>query len=208
MQKKLLIGLATVLFVFGMAGIASATLYTYDFGSMGYAEGTNFENRTIDAATFTSEAGDLHYTDNCGAGIFNGYGATGDIYISFSEPVDWLSFTAGDGGGDYDAFAVSLYEFDTNNFIGTWNSDVFGGSNEPEWFTLNISMSNIGSISFDPANSGILPGELGPPAVGGVILTNFSYNTETTPVPEPATMLLFGTGLTGLVGSRIRRKKK
>jgi len=27
-------------------------------------------------------------------------------------------------------------------------------------------------------------------------------------VPEPTTMLLFGTGLAGLAGSRIRRKKK
>jgi hypothetical protein len=31
---------------------------------------------------------------------------------------------------------------------------------------------------------------------------------DPAPVPEPTTMLLFGTGLAGLMGSRIRRKKK
>jgi hypothetical protein len=42
--------------------------------------------------------------------------------------------------------------------------------------------------------------------VNGTI-TSFQAPTE-TPVPEPATMLLFGTALAGFAGSRIWRRKK
>jgi len=37
---------------------------------------------------------------------------------------------------------------------------------------------------------------------------NMNVAPGSEPVPEPTTMLLFGTGLAGLAGKKIRRKKK
>lgn len=39
-----------------------------------------------------------------------------------------------------------------------------------------------------------------------MIVDNITYSA--TPTPEPATMFLFGTGLAGLIGSRLRKKKE
>lgn len=45
------------------------------------------------------------------------------------------------------------------------------------------------------------------PGDGYYSISEFQAFGEAAPVPEPATMLLLGTGIAGLAGSRLRRKK-
>ncbi len=41
----------------------------------------------------------------------------------------------------------------------------------------------------------------------GISIDNLTYSKVYNPVPEPATMLLFGTGIVGLVGAKLRKRR-
>lgn len=126
--------------------------------------------------------------------------------MNFSSPLDSFSFTratllAGPNGITHPAWQAYAFNASMTQLAFASEGLIASFSNVLA-ATYTLSGPGITSVRFDSQNGNFA-------AFSGVLLDNLNFTASTaSPVPEPSTLLLFGSGLAGLgFFGRNRRKK-
>lgn len=212
----MLAGLAMGLFMFGMVGMANAEIYGgIDFpdGAVSFVDEWIFYEPTSDVLAPYNDPSTALGSPDAPSGGSNGNVSLGD------EGVLVLKFTDNSLTTSWDD-SFDLWIFEVGDMIEPTSVDI--STNGSNWINVGDTGGGTSGIDIDSyLLSGVvlgekysfvrltdlLPHQSGSPYEGADI-DAVGAISSTTPVPEPGTMLLLGSGVAGLAGSRLRRKKK
>jgi hypothetical protein len=183
-MKKILIGLGAMLLVAGMTGFASAAIVNFDF--------TGGPGASSPSLTFTGDDGLTQVTATAVGGVFHGTDGlgVGAGELAYPAVLD-LSFLG----------EVNMVQA---TFAAVTGEDDFSLTTSSDYIHADIPSGNV--YNFPRAFIDNIFAYAGYNSNDDYYLSGITVDTQ-NPVPEPATMLLFGTGLAGLAGvSRKRRK--
>ena len=184
----------------GQSGSYSLTADLWVDGSWAAnATGSNNSRRTdmwgvsVDASNNPADYPIIGFTNSGGAGIFRGYDVNTGLWDSFANPVNydaWNTLRI-----DYD-MATALYSYSVNGSL--------AGTVQGNGVAVGIGNIIMQGYNFND------PTREGDPAVienGSTDYRAFWSNTEVVATPEPASLVLLGTGLVGIAGI-IRRRRR
>lgn len=213
MKKEFSVAMATGIFLLTLASNAGATiLFTENFQSGDLRTSHWGESASGLVTEVPSSSGnyalsfaEINWGGDTFSSLINTTGA--DTYLLSFDYLTTEPCSIRGGGGFVGLDADGQKDWDTGWFQGdpTLHSVYFTPPSTDGWRNVNITFSLSDSWSSFSLMFEDFRAPAGDAFFDNIVLSD--SNRATSPVPEPATMLLFGIGILGLAGTRLRKKQ-